>query len=162
MNQGDCFLKLDDIPGESQDANHKDEIDVINFGLSAIQPVSGAFSAGGGSGKVQMGPLEIRAKHSKASPKLLLACAKGQHIGNAVLTIRKAGGDAQEYSTYTLTEAVISKYAVKPPEDEGGIPDDEFSISYSTIEHQYKEQKPDGTLGGVVKSKWDVKQNKGE
>jgi type VI secretion system secreted protein Hcp len=31
------------------------------------------------------------------------------------------------------------------------------SLNFSKIEYEYKEQKPDGTLGGTVKAGYDVK-----
>ncbi len=35
--------------------------------------------------------------------------------------------------------------------------DRQISLNFSKIEFEYKEQKPDGTLGGAVKAGYDVK-----
>lgn len=40
------------------------------------------------------------------------------------------------------------------------LPQDQVSLNFAKIEVEYKEQKPDGTLGGAVKAGWDLKQNK--
>jgi type VI secretion system secreted protein Hcp len=40
------------------------------------------------------------------------------------------------------------------------VPTDQVSINYSKIEFEYKEQKPDGSLGGAVKAGYDLKANK--
>ncbi len=40
------------------------------------------------------------------------------------------------------------------------MPVDQISLNFSKIEFEYKEQKPDGTLGGSVKAGYDLKQNK--
>jgi len=156
----DYFLKLTDIEGESQDSKHTNEIDIVDFWWGASQPGSESTGSGAGSGKVQIHDFNFVSKHSKASPKLMQACADGSHISSAVLTIRKAGKEQQEFSTYTLTDCIITRYQVIAAKDNGGIPDDHYALSFSKIEHQYKVQKADGTLGGTVKTGWDVKQNK--
>jgi type VI secretion system secreted protein Hcp len=40
------------------------------------------------------------------------------------------------------------------------VPNDQISLNYAKIEWEYKEQKPDGTLGGAIKAGWDLKANK--
>jgi type VI secretion system secreted protein Hcp len=37
---------------------------------------------------------------------------------------------------------------------------DQVSLNYSKIEFEYKEQKPDGSLGGAIKAGYDLKANK--
>ena len=49
----DYFLKIDGIPGESGDAKHKDEIQVLSFSFGESQAGTMAFGGGGGAGKVQ-------------------------------------------------------------------------------------------------------------
>jgi type VI secretion system secreted protein Hcp len=48
--------------------------------------------------------------HGVASPKLMLACATGQHIPSAVLTARKAGKDQQEYMKVSFYDLLISSF----------------------------------------------------
>ena len=50
----DYFLKIDGVPGESQDHKHKDEIQVLSFSFGESQAGTMAFGGGGGAGKVQM------------------------------------------------------------------------------------------------------------
>ena len=56
----DAFLKLDGIPGDSTDATHKGEIDVMSFSWGESQPIAthGA-GGGGGAGKVSFQDLHI-------------------------------------------------------------------------------------------------------
>src|SRR5690348_11028482 len=104
----DYFLKIDTIPGESTDDKHKDEIDVESWTWSETQP--GTFSGGGGGGaaKVNMGDFSFTMYTNKSSPKLMLACATGQHIPTAVLTCRKAGTEQQEYLRVTMSDLLVS------------------------------------------------------
>jgi type VI secretion system secreted protein Hcp len=165
----DYFLKLDGIEGESQDSKHQNEIELESFSWGAEQPGSSNLGTGAGAGKVHMRDLTFTTRWSKASPKLLLTCANGKPLKSAVLTVRKAGESQQEYGTITLENAIITSYKcfggngdLYNNEQRGHqiIPLETFSVGYSSISFEYKEQKDDGTLGGAVKTGWDVKQNK--
>ena len=156
----DYFLKIDGIEGESTDSKHKGEIDIqsFSFGVSQLGSHAGG-GGGGGSGKASFQDLHFTTNVSKASPKLMLACATGEHIKKAVLTVRKAGTDQQEYMKVTLEELLVSSY--QDGGHEGSVfPSDQFALNFAKIEFDYKEQKSDGTLGGSVKTGYDVKANK--
>jgi len=99
-------------------------------------------------------------KHNKASPKLMLACASGEHIKKATLTCRKAGKEQQEFLKVTLSDLLVSSYQTGGSGHSDIVPTDQISLNYSKIEFEYKEQKADGTLGGATKAGWDVKANK--
>jgi type VI secretion system secreted protein Hcp len=155
----DYFLKIDGIPGESLDSKHKGEIDVMAWSWGESQlggPVSGG---GGGAGKVQMQDFSFTARTSKASPNLMLACASGKHLKSAVLTARKAGKPQAEFLTFSLSDILVSSYQIGGSEGEV-VPMDSVTLNFSKIHVEYKQQKPDGTLGASVTAGWDVKQNK--
>ena len=97
-------------------------------------------------------------KVNKASPKLMLACATGDHIKQATLTCRKAGGDQQEYMKVVMSDILVSSYQA------GGsvgsvIPMDQISLNFSKIEFEYKPQKADVSLDSPLKTGWDLKKN---
>src|SRR5260370_38577759 len=92
----DYFLKLDGIPGESTDSKHKNEIDIESWSWGQANSGSHAYGGGGGAGKVSMHDFSFTMRINKASPKLFLACATGQHIKGAILTCRKAAKEQQE------------------------------------------------------------------
>lgn len=155
----DYFLKIDGIDGESQDSKHKNEIELESWGFGATQSGTMHSGGGGGAGKVSVQDLHFVTKMSKASPKLFLSCANGEHIKKAVLVARKAGKEQQEYYKITLSDLLVSSY------QNGGsngeiVPLDQVSLNFAKIEIEYKEQKPDGSLGGIVKTGYDLKQNK--
>jgi type VI secretion system secreted protein Hcp len=156
----DYFLKIDGIPGESLDAKHKGEIDVLSWSWGETNPVQpGGPGSGSGAGKVQMQDFTFTAATSKASPSLMLAGASGKHLKSAVLTARKAGKAQAEFLTFSLSDVLVSAYQVGGVEGEV-VPMDSVSLNFSKIQVEYKEQKPDGSLGASVKAGWDVKQNK--
>jgi Type VI secretion system effector, Hcp len=53
MAEAEYFFKIDGIPGESLDARHPDEIDVLSWSWSETQ-VPGPVGGEGESGKVKM------------------------------------------------------------------------------------------------------------
>ena len=155
----DYLLKIEGIKGESTDAKHKDEIEIESFSWGATNPGSFSSTSGGGSGKVSFQDLHFTSRVNVASPNLMVACATGQHIKSAILTVRKAGKEQQEYYTVKLSDMLVSSYQSGGAEGSNALPVDQFSINFAKIEFEYKSQKPDGSLGAPVKGGYDLKQN---
>jgi type VI secretion system secreted protein Hcp len=155
----DYLLKVDGIKGESTDSKHKDEIEIESFSWGATQSGSFAAGGGGGAGKVAFQDIHFTTRVNVASPNLMLACATGQHIKSAVLTVRKAGKDQQEYYLIKLSDNLVSSYQSGGSEGSNTLPVDQFSLNFAKIEFEYKIQKADGSLGAGIKGGWDLKQN---
>ncbi len=156
----DYFLKIDGIPGESQDDKHMDEIDLESWSWGEANSGTSAGGGGGGAGKVNMNDFSFAMRANKASPKLFLACANGQHIASAQLTCRKAGKEGQEYLKIKFNDLLISNYQT------GGsagdvVPLEQISFNFSKIEFSYAPQKADGSLDSPVVHNYDLKKNKG-
>ncbi len=154
----DYFLKIDGIPGESRDSKHKGEIELESFSWGATQALHPGGGGGGGAGKVQMQDFHFVMSMNKASPKLFLACASGQHLKHATLVARKAGKDQQEFLVYKFTDVLVSSYQTGATQDD--VPMDQISFNFARIEIEYRAQKADGTLTPPEKAGWDVKGNK--
>jgi type VI secretion system secreted protein Hcp len=159
MAHVDYFLKIEGIDGESTDSKHKGEIELESWSWGATNAGSHGSGGGGGAGKVAMQDFHFVMKHNKASPKLMLACATGEHLKKAVLVCRKAGKEQQEFLKVTLTDCLVSSYQTGGSAHSDVIPTDQVSMNFAKIEKEYKEQKPDGSLGGAVKAGYDVKSN---
>ena len=157
----DMFLKLEGIPGESRDSKHKDEIEIESFSWGLSQSGSLATGGGGGAGKASFQDLHFTTPVSRASPKLFFACASGQHVPEATLTVRKAGQVPVEFLVYKLSDVVISSYQEAGAAAGDGLPMDSFSFNFAKIEVSYKEQNADGSLGTETRAGWDLKQSKG-
>ena len=154
----DYFLKIDGIEGESEDAKHGKEIEILSWSWGESQSGTMSHGTGGGAGKVSMQDFHFAMKANKSSPKLFLACANGEHIKSAVLTCRKAGKEQQEFLKWTFTDLLVSSYQT------GGssgdlIPTDQISMNFTKIETSYKVQNADGTLGAEFKAGYDLKKN---
>ena len=155
----DYLLKLEGIKGESLDAKHRDEIEIESFSWGATQP-DGFASGGGGPGKASFQDIHFTTRVNVASPNLMVACASGQHIKEATLTVRKAGEDQREYYIVKLSDNVVSSYHSGGSEGSNALPVDQFSLNFAKIEFEYKSQRPDGSLGATAKGGWDLKANK--
>ena len=169
----DYFLKIEGIDGESQDSKHKNEIELSTFRWSEKQPGTFQRSSVGGAtgGKVQMNNVVVTLPTCKASPKLLLACAKGDHIKSATLTCRKAGGGQQEFYKLTFSDVLVSHYETGSTDGDGllregepdgyhdGSPHDRVELSFGKIEAEYRAQKADGALDNPVKAGYNLLTN---
>jgi type VI secretion system secreted protein Hcp len=156
----DYFLKIDGIQGESPDKTHKAEVEIESFSWGETNTGTALQGGGMGSGKVQMQDFHFVMRVNKASPLLFLCCANGEHIKSATLTCRKAGKEQQEYLKYTFSDLLVSSYQT------GGsagnvVPLDQISLNFTKVEFEYKEQKPDGSLGGSVKKHYSIKEQAG-
>ena len=153
----DMFMMIVSILGESTDRQHVDEIEVLSYSWGVTQTGSGIGGGGGGAGKAIFDDLIFSHKVDKASPKLLVSSASGEHLKKTVLTVRKAGGvDQPDYLKITLEDVLIS--SVKQ-NGSGDSPTETVSLNFGKIEIEYKPQKPDGTLDAPVKGGWDLKAN---
>jgi type VI secretion system secreted protein Hcp len=154
----DYFLKIAGIDGESPHDKHKGEIDVESWSWGETQTASAVGGAGGGAGKVSMNDFTFTMKLNKASPKLFLACAAGEHIKSAWLTAHRTSDKSSEYFLkWSFSDLLISSYLTSA--SAGEAPLDSVSFDFSKIEVEYKEQKPDGTLAASTKAGWDLKKN---
>jgi type VI secretion system secreted protein Hcp len=154
----DYFLKVADVEGESTDGTHGGEIDLVSWSWGETNSGTHSGGGGGGAGKVTMQDFHFTMKANKSTPKLMLACATGQHIPEATLTCRKAGTEQQEYLIIKFKDLLISSYQT------GGsagdvVPVDQISFNFSKIEYEYKPQKADGSLDSPVTAGYDLKTN---
>ena len=153
----DIFAKLGDIKGESLDAKHKDEIEVLSFSWGVANTVA---PGGGGGGKATFHDLSFVHRIDRASPLLLKACATGTHIKEATLTNRKAGKTQHEYLIVKMNDIIITGVA---PSGVAGQPDtgsEMVTLTFAKVDLEYKTQNPNGTAGGGVSFRYDLTTHK--
>lgn len=161
----DAFLKISTVPGESQDDKHKDWIEILSYHWGVSQPASGSKSSGGARSAERVDVQDFSIVHTldKASPKLFLACCKGEHIPEVKLELCRATGDKTKYMDYKLTDVIIS--SVRPGGTaQGGeaLPLEEVSFNYGKIEMTYTAtDHKTGKPAGDVKAHWDLVKNTG-
>ncbi len=139
----DIFLKIDGIDGESMDDKHKNEIEVLSWRWNIHQESTMHAGSGLGSGKVSVTNLDFDHYIDRASPNLFKYCASGKHIPQAILVMRKAGGNPLEYSH---DGEIASRETVE--------------LSFSTVKQEYVVQNQQGGSGGTITAGYDFKANK--
>jgi type VI secretion system secreted protein Hcp len=155
----DYFLKLDGIEGESADKAHPKEIELLSFSWGISHAGAGRPSGGGGgAGKATFQDFIFVARVNKASPKLFLTCASGQHVKSALLTCRLSGAGQVEFLKIKLSDALVTSYQVggSAPEE----PLDQVSLSFARIDVEYTPSSKSGKAEPAVKAGWDLKTNK--
>jgi type VI secretion system secreted protein Hcp len=154
----DIFAKIGDIKGESFDAKHKDEIEVLSFSWGVTNTGAPAPGGGGGAGKATFQDLSIIHNVDKASPRLMQACATGTHLKDATITHRKSGKGQQEYLIVKLNDVIIT--GVTDGDASGQLGSETVSLAFAKVDLEYKPQKPDGSLDTGIHFKYDLKANK--
>lgn len=148
---GDTFLALDGIVGESTDDHHRGAIDIQSWfwGVSSTDTQV--------VGRPKFTDLTFTTSTSRASPALMLACAQGRHLRQAVVTVRQAGEDRRELLKITLTDVAVTSFQQAGA---GGRPAEQFALAYAQLVLEYRLQQPDGSPGEVIRSGWDLKRNR--
>jgi type VI secretion system secreted protein Hcp len=156
------FLKIDGIRGESQDRQHRDEIELQSFAWGNSSAESQGGASGTASGKVTFQDFQFTSLASKAGPQLMLHCATGKHTPRAVMTGRREGGRAsQEYLKIMLEDVLVGSYLSNGSSSDGGAPMDTASLRFGKIEVEYREFKADGSIGNTVKASFDIAKGTG-
>jgi type VI secretion system secreted protein Hcp len=143
---GNTFLKLDGIVGGATEKDHKNEIPIGGFSVSA-QGTSPSAASGAGAGKVSIQSFSITKTLDKSSPLLFQAAATGQHFKEAVLSFtHKASGKEQTYLKFDFQNVLIS--SVQDGSSGGGTPQEQVTFSFQKVEESFIE--PNGKTGATV------------
>jgi type VI secretion system secreted protein Hcp len=155
----DIFAKIGDIKGESLDSKHKDEVEILSWSWGVQQSGTMAHGGGGGEGKASFNDFNFTHHVDKASPVLLKACATGEHIKEATITVRKAGKGQQEFLIIKMNDILITSVNPSGSGDSAATAE-AVSLQCSKVDLEYKPQKADGSLDAGLHFKYDIKGNK--
>ncbi len=156
----DIFLKINGIDGESQDSSHKNEIEVLAWDWSIEQQSNMHAGSGGGAGKATVSDLSFEHFIDRASPNLMKYCLTGKHINEAVLVVRKAGGNPLEYLKLSMSDVIVTKVAPMGSVDDEVRMREKVALSFSKVKQEYVVQNAQGGSGGAVTAGYDIKGNK--
>src|SRR5215470_86924 len=152
------FAKIGTIKGESSDAKHKDEVELLSWSWGLSQTGEHPVGPGPVAGKANFSDFNFSHHIDKASPSLMSACATGEHIKDATITVRKAGKEQQEFIIFKMNDIIIT--SVQPSVKEGEATMENVTMRPAKVDFEYKPQKADGTLDVGVHFKYDIKLNK--
>lgn len=152
----DYFLKLgDDIQGESEDAKHKNEIQVLSWswGASNVSSVSG--TGGSGAGKVDVSDVSMMLNFDKSTPKFFKSISLGTHIPTGELTATKAGA-TQPYLKVNFKEIFVTSLQMSAA---GEVPAVSLSFTYNEIKMDYFMQNEKGVVANAGSVTFNQKTN---
>jgi type VI secretion system secreted protein Hcp len=131
----DIFLKITGIDGESQDASHKNEIEVTSWAWKVSQDSTMHSGSGGGSGKASVDDLAFEHALDRASPNLM------------------------QYLKITMSDVLVTKVHPQGSNSEKGIRE-HVRLSFSKVKQEYILQNAQGGSGGAVTAAFDIRANK--
>jgi type VI secretion system secreted protein Hcp len=137
------FLKVEGVTGESSDADHKGEIDVVSWswGLQASLDAS----TGQASGRRRLSELQIVKRVDRSSPTLMDFVKTNKPVKNVTLTVRKAGKTPLKYFTIELKDARVT--SVKTESVDAELVE-RVSLGFVEITVTYIQQDSTGAKGG--------------
>lgn len=154
----DMFLKLGDVKGESVDAKHKDETDILAWSWGMSQSGTAQMGGGGGAGKVSVQDLSLTKYVDKGSPVLMVACCNGKHFKEGLLTVRKAGENPLEYIKISMKEILVSSISTGGSGGEDRLTEN-VSLNFAEFKVEYTPQKDDGSGDAVIEGGWNIAEN---
>lgn len=159
----DTFLRIDGIDGESKDDVHFGEIDVLAWQWDyTISEDAGKSGRGRGREATICEPISFVHYFDKASVGIALAGFKGSFIQEALLTVRKSGGEPLtplEYLKITLRNAAVISQTMGGEESENRLVE-QFMLNFEEIKLEYTEQLPDGSGDASIIFDWDCEANR--
>ena len=159
---GDCFLKIDGIPGESTDDKHKEWIEVLSYSSGVSQMAAGDRSTGGAAsaGRCSHQDFSIVKELDKTSPTLDLQCCNGTHIKKVAVELCRATGDKTKYMEYIMEDVIISSVSIGG--GGGGLPTESVTFNYGKITWNYIQTDHEtGAPKGNIQKYWSLILNKG-
>ncbi len=154
----DMFIKFDGIDGESADGKHEKSIDLLSWSWGMSQSGTTHMGPGAGAGKVNVNDLSFTKYIDKSTPVLMKYLAKGTHISEAVLTIRKAGDNPLEYLVVTMNDVIVSSYSTGGSGGEERLTEN-CCLNFAKHKVAYTPQKKDGSGDAAVEMTWDTAKN---
>ena len=154
----DMFIKIKGVDGESVDAKHKKEIDVLAWSWGLSQSGTTHIGGGGGAGKVNVQDVSFTKYIDSASHALLLACCNGKHYGEATLTVRKAGENPLEYIKITMSDLIVTSVSTGGSGGEDRLTEN-VTLNFAKVKFEYDPQSKKGAGEGKKTAAWNIAEN---
>lgn len=153
----DIFLAIDGIPGDSTDAQHKNQISIESFAFLAKRPSTHT------AGAVRFSGLRLDKVYDVSSPRILSAATSGRHLKSATVTFSTGSAGGTNVLTYKLSDVAVSSYeqgGANPDTKPLGSLEEEIGLSPARVQVTEKTFGSNGNPGPVVTSSWQVPKSK--
>ncbi|MBX3679380.1 Hcp family type VI secretion system effector [Cognatazoarcus halotolerans] len=157
----DMFIKIGDIKGEANDKTHKESVDVLAWSWGLSQSGTTHMGSGGGAGKVNVQDLSFTKYVDASSHALIMACCKGTHYDQALLTVRKAGDNPLEYIKITMKEVMVTSLSTGGSGGEDRLTEN-VTLNFAEVKYEYTKQAVKGGKDTTMTAEWNIAENTGE
>jgi type VI secretion system secreted protein Hcp len=129
------FLEIPGIPGESNHKGYESWIDLTSFGQEFNRRTCGGIT--------------FSKNLDKASALLAMSAVNGDVLAQATVAVIKEGKDTAEFLRLLLTDVIVASVTIQSA-DPTRVVNESLRLVPRSVTITYKQQKPDGTLGGAM------------
>ena len=156
------YVNLGDIKGNSQDAKHKEWIEVSMVGQNVFRNINPTAKPREALTKsqVQLGGIELQKNADESSPELVAAVCEGKVFPQVIIDLVRVSPQGNEvFYQWTLNDAYIANYSVNGA-NAGSIETTEnLTLCYNEIKWSFKKKDEKGKPQGSVDAGWNVGAN---
>ena len=144
VGSADAFIKFEGVglEGESVDAQHMNETDVLDFSWSMANNGNVQLGSDAPQVRPRFSDLSILIEAVRPLEKLTELLANGKHITKATLVIRKHGSSPLEFMTFIIEDIIVSDVNWGVESGSDGIPLARVSLNFSKFKTIFKPSKP--------------------
>jgi type VI secretion system secreted protein Hcp len=157
----DMFINMGaSIKGESRDKTQgkAGDIDILAWSWGMSQSGTTHGGGGGGAGKANFQDLSFTKYIDSASTPLMVALAKGSHIAEVKLLVRKAGEGQQKYILITMKEVIVTSVSTGGSGGEDRLTEN-VTLNFAEVKFDYTPQDSKGTVAGDKTFAWNIAEN---
>lgn len=156
------YLFIENIPGQSVDADHKDWINLESISESMTRPVSyGGSGSTRNVSSVQHGDIAVTKELDKSTPKLIEAVNAGTVNATVKIDLVQSLGDKNKrvpYLQWELKNVIITSYSISAHVGDGVVPRESFTMNFEEAKWTYTQYSKKGEKEGKVESTWKVEE----
>jgi type VI secretion system secreted protein Hcp len=151
------YLLVPDVAGESQRAEHEDEIDVHSIEWGITQGAAAQMGRGRSKARAEVKTLKLNKFYDASSPYLALACMQGKSFDEVVLSVRKDSGEAHlDYLIITMTNVIVSDYFILPTGPDELQIEEMVGLAFENVTVKYTVQADDHSAGDEHEIEYDI------
>ncbi|MGS0743822.1 Hcp family type VI secretion system effector [Glaciimonas sp. GG7] len=157
----DMFINMGaNIVGESADSvqGKKGDIDVLAWSWGMSQSGTTHMGQGGGAGKANFQDLSFTKYVDSSSNALMVSLAKGTHVPEVTLLVRKAGEGQKTYIAIVLKEVLVTSVSTGGSGGEDRLTEN-VTLNFAKVKYSYTPQTGTGSAGAVKDFAWDIAGN---
>jgi type VI secretion system secreted protein Hcp len=156
----DMFIDMGPIKGESRDKANKDKIDSLAWSWGMSHSGTTHTGGGGGAGKASFQDLSFTKYIDSSTNALMNALAKGKHLEEVTLMVRKAGDGQQKYIGIKMEEVLVTSISTGGSGGEDRLTEN-VTLNFAKVSFAYTPQDSKGTVAGDKTFAWNIAENDG-